>query len=43
MGFHLLTGENIVPDIIGLVTGHIYYFLKDIYPLTSRKHYLNTP
>ncbi|KRX08303.1 hypothetical protein PPERSA_01764 [Pseudocohnilembus persalinus] len=43
VGFHLLTGQNVLIDVIGLAIGHVYIFLKDIYPQQSHKDYLRTP
>ena len=39
----MLTGGDILGDIIGIVAGHIYYYLKDVVPLQFRKDYLITP
>lgn len=30
-------------DLVGIVAGHLYYYLKDIVPLTFRKDFLVTP
>ena len=35
VAINVLLGESFVPDIAGIVVGHIYYFLKELYPLTS--------
>jgi len=32
LGFSLLLGNSIVVDFIGIVVGHIYYFLEDVFP-----------
>lgn len=39
----MLTGGDVFGDIIGLICGHIYYYLKDVVPLQFRKEYLITP
>ncbi|GFH19718.1 derlin, partial [Haematococcus lacustris] len=39
----LLLGQSPVPAIIGIVAGHIYYFLKDVYPLQSGRDLIKTP
>lgn len=39
----LLTGGNLLSDIIGIAAGHFYYFLKDVCPIQYRKDYLITP
>ena len=43
MLFHVLTGSSIYDDIIGILAGHIYYFLKDIITITYQKDLLVTP
>jgi len=43
MLFHILTGISIYDDIIGILAGHIYFFLKDIIPITYHKDILVTP
>lgn len=32
LGFSLLLGNSIIVDFIGIVVGHIYYFLEDVFP-----------
>jgi len=32
LGFSLLLGNSISVDILGMVIGHVYYFLEDIFP-----------
>ncbi|XP_032899304.1 derlin-3 isoform X3 [Amblyraja radiata] len=32
MGFSLLLGNSVIVDLLGIVVGHIYYFLEDIFP-----------
>eukprot|EP00039_Didymoeca_costata_P018948 m.335650 g.335650 ORF g.335650 m.335650 type:complete len:247 (-) comp17643_c0_seq1:779-1519(-) len=32
LGFSLLLNHNIIADVIGIIVGHIYYFLEDVYP-----------
>jgi len=39
----LLLGDDIRPDIVGIVVGHCYYFLKELYPRTSGVTILKTP
>lgn len=39
----LFMGQSIIPDIIGLLAGHCYYFLKSVCPRTYGKDYLPTP
>lgn len=30
-------------DLLGIVAGHVYYFLSDVYPQTSGRRILTTP
>jgi len=39
----VLTGGDLLGDIVGIIAGHIYYYLKDIVPVTFKKDYLITP
>ncbi|KAJ0395721.1 hypothetical protein P43SY_006369 [Pythium insidiosum] len=34
--FSLLVGSNATSDLIGIVVGHIYFFLEDVYPTIAR-------
>ena len=43
MGFHLFTGGNPFNDLIGVVVGHTYIFLKTILPGTHGYDLLKTP
>lgn len=43
VAFHLLMGMNIVDDIVGIVAGHVFIFLKDIMPKTHGKDLIPTP
>ncbi|XP_076040918.1 derlin 2 [Oratosquilla oratoria] len=35
LGFSVLLGNSIVVDMVGIVVGHIYYFLEDVFPQQS--------
>lgn len=39
----LLMGGDIWKDVVGLASGHIYYFLKDVVPMEYRVDTLRTP
>lgn len=39
----ILTGGDLLGNIVGLISGHIYYYLKDIVPVTFGKDLLITP
>jgi Derlin-2/3 len=45
LGFSILLGHNGLTDIVGIVVGHMYYFLEDVYPkmIPSRARLLKTP
>ena len=44
MAWTLLTGGNILNDLIGVASGHLYIFLKDILPASPYKYnMLKTP
>lgn len=45
LGFSLLFHGDALVDILGIVAGHLYYFLEDIYPrmIPSRRRLLKTP
>lgn len=32
LGFSLLLGNPIIVDLLGIVVGHVYYFLEDVFP-----------
>lgn len=39
----LLQGASPKSDIMGILVGHLYYFLTDIYPLQGGPHLITTP
>lgn len=45
LSFSVLLGNNGTVDILGIVVGHLYYFLEDVYPrmIQSRYRILKTP
>ena len=43
MVMNLLSGGGILNAIIGIVSGHLYYFVKDIMPLQNQLDLLKTP
>eukprot|EP00747_Dinoflagellata_sp_TGD_P169211 gnl/TRDRNA2_/TRDRNA2_197593_c0_seq1.p1 gnl/TRDRNA2_/TRDRNA2_197593_c0~~gnl/TRDRNA2_/TRDRNA2_197593_c0_seq1.p1 ORF type:complete len:255 (+),score=55.28 gnl/TRDRNA2_/TRDRNA2_197593_c0_seq1:108-872(+) len=43
MFFQLLIGGNIWMDLLGLASGHIYYFLKEVVPAEYGKTLIKTP
>lgn len=43
LALSVLTGGDIISDIIGIIAGHLYYFLKDILPIQYNYDILKTP
>lgn len=43
LGFTVMLGSSPVVDLLGMVAGHIYYFLEDVYPQMSGRRVLATP
>lgn len=35
LGFHLILGGNVLFDVVGILVGHLYYFLTIKYPETT--------
>ncbi|KAK9292318.1 hypothetical protein L1049_020284 [Liquidambar formosana] len=43
LGLNLLFGNPLKPDILGIVAGHLHYFLTVLYPLSGGKYVFKTP
>jgi len=43
LGFSVLLGSPPVIDLMGILAGHVYYFLVDVYPVMVGIHLLRTP
>lgn len=43
LGLSVITGGDLLGDIVGIIAGHTYYYLKDLVPINFRKDYLITP
>ncbi|XP_058086517.1 derlin-1.2-like isoform X2 [Magnolia sinica] len=43
LALDLIFGAPLKPDILGIVAGHLYYFLSVLYPLSGRRNILKTP
>jgi len=45
VGFTVLMGGNPIPELLGIVSGHVYYYLEDIYPqiVPGARRWLKTP
>ncbi|CAN1243076.1 DER1 [Linum perenne] len=39
LGLDLIFGDPLKPDILGIVAGHLYYYLTVLYPLSGGKYY----
>ncbi|PON92409.1 Derlin [Trema orientale] len=43
LALDLIFGDPLMPDILGMVAGHMYYFLTVLYPLSGGKYIFKTP
>lgn len=43
LGFSVLVGSSPWVDLLGMVAGHAYYFLEDVYPIMTGRRLLKTP
>ncbi|CAA6658239.1 unnamed protein product [Spirodela intermedia] len=43
LGFTVLVGANTWGDFLGLIAGHTYYYLEDVYPRMTGRRLLKTP
>lgn len=43
LALDVIFGSPIVPDLMGIIAGHIYYFLTVLHPLAGGKNILKTP
>ncbi|CAA2993325.1 derlin-1-like [Olea europaea subsp. europaea] len=39
----VIFGSPIVPDLLGIIAGHLYYFLTVLHPMAGGKNILKTP
>lgn len=39
----MLTGGSIVPDLVGIIVGHFYWYLKDVVPIENGIDLLPSP
>ena len=39
----LIQGGSITHDLAGIIAGHVYYFLADVYPRASGRYFIQTP
>ncbi|KAL7088708.1 hypothetical protein ACP275_13G144100 [Erythranthe tilingii] len=43
LGFSVLVGASAWVDLLGMIAGHAYYFLEDVYPRMTARRPLRTP
>jgi Derlin-2/3 len=43
LGFSILVGSSTWVDLLGMIAGHVYYFLEDVYPRMTGRRPLKTP
>ncbi|KAF6136522.1 hypothetical protein GIB67_035081 [Kingdonia uniflora] len=43
LALDVIFGLPIMPNLLGIMAGHLYYFLTVLYPLSNEKHILKTP
>ncbi|CAN1326841.1 DER2.2 [Linum perenne] len=43
LGFSVLVGASAWVDLLGMMAGHAYYFLEDVYPRMTGRRPLRTP
>ncbi|RWW82175.1 hypothetical protein BHE74_00009378, partial [Ensete ventricosum] len=43
LGFSILVGSSTWVDLLGMIAGHVYYFLEDVYPQMTGRRPLKTP
>lgn len=43
LALDLIFGAPLIPDILGIIAGHLYYFLTVLYPLSTVRNILKTP
>jgi hypothetical protein len=41
--FSMMTGGDIVSDLVGIAAGHLYFYLKDLAPINHALDLLKTP
>ncbi|XP_076959428.1 derlin-2.2-like [Bidens hawaiensis] len=43
LGFSVLVGASVWVDLLGMIAGHAYYFLEEVYPKMTGRRPLKTP
>lgn len=43
LALDVIFGSPLMPDLLGIIAGHLYYFLTVLHPLATGKNLLQTP
>ncbi|KAE8698395.1 Derlin-1 [Hibiscus syriacus] len=43
LALDVIFGSPLIPDLLGIIAGHLYYFLTVLHPLATGKVFLKTP
>lgn len=43
LALDVIFGSPLIPDLLGIIAGHLYYFLTVLHPLATGKVILKTP
>lgn len=43
LGLNVIFGSRLLPDLMGIVVGHVYYFLSVLHPRNGGRDYLKSP
>jgi len=43
LALDVIFGSALMPDLLGIIAGHLYYFLTVLHPLAGGKNILKTP
>ncbi|PIA42904.1 hypothetical protein AQUCO_02000388v1 [Aquilegia coerulea] len=43
LGMDVIFGSQLMPNLLGILAGHLYYFLTVLHPLSTGKNILKTP
>ncbi len=43
LGFGYMLGQNPTYDVLGIIAGHIYFFLADVFPQVTGRNIMQTP
>ena len=43
LGMNVIFGAPVLPDLMGIIVGHLYHFLTVLHPRNGGRNYLKTP